>query len=94
MNRGMVGMSGGFSGAYENQKPPRQNYLSQIPGIAGSKQKAFQPLRHQGRLGHALSNDRHNIDQIGLMPDANYKSAGEFPRKPGNTLFKSRSQAK
>ena len=23
MNRGMVGMSGGFSGTYENQKPPR-----------------------------------------------------------------------
>ena len=36
MNRGVVGMSGGFSGQYDNQKPPRQ-YLSSIPGMTGSK---------------------------------------------------------
>lgn len=102
LNRGVLGMSGATSGHYDNIKPPRQR-MSSIPGMSRSTQKNFQPLRHQGRLGHVqLSNDRHgglpsNIDHIGMMPDANYKSVGEFQNNPAMAregLFKSKSQAK
>ena len=75
--------------------------MSSIPGMSRSTQKNFQPLRHQGRLGHVgLSNERHgmpqNIDNVGLMPEANYKSAGEFQNQQLSRegLYKSRSQAK
>lgn len=57
--------------------------MSSIPGMSRSTQKNFQPLRHQGRLGHVqLSNERHGlpsqIDHLGMMPEQNYKSVGEF----------------
>jgi hypothetical protein len=37
-----------------------------------------------------------NIDNVGLMPEANYKSAGEFQNQQLSRegLYKSRSQAK
>ena len=101
MNRGVLGMSGGTSANYDNNmKPPRQR-VSSIPGMSRSTQKNFQPLRNLGRLGHVgLSNERHgiaqNIDNVGMMPEANYKSAGEFQNQhlSREGLYKSRSQAK
>ena len=75
--------------------------MSSIPGMTRSAQKTFQPLRHQGRLGHVqLSGERRGLptdfDHMGAMPDTNYKSAGEFHHKNMGQggLFKSRSQAK
>ena len=72
--------------------------MSSIPGMSRSTQKNFQPLRHQGRLGHVqLSGDRAPADIAGMnMPESNYKSVGEFHNQnmAQGGLFKSRSQAK
>lgn len=53
-----------------------------------------------GRLGHVgFSNERQtvgqNIENIGLIHDTNYKSAGEFNNQNfRDGLYKSKSQAK